>query len=85
MLTEAFQSKVIHGSGQATLPIINKSKWSALTVWLPQEAAEQVVIAAKLDALAQETQCLTHLYERKLAALDELKESLLHQAFSGIL
>jgi hypothetical protein len=26
---------------------------------------------------------LTHLYERKLAALEELKKSLLHQAFNG--
>jgi len=28
-------------------------------------------------------QRLAHLYERKLAALDELKKSLLHRAFSG--
>jgi type I restriction enzyme S subunit len=28
-------------------------------------------------------QHLTRLYERKLAALEELKKSLLHQAFSG--
>jgi type I restriction enzyme S subunit len=30
-----------------------------------------------------ETQHLTHLYERKLAALEELKKSLLQQAFNG--
>jgi type I restriction enzyme, S subunit len=30
-----------------------------------------------------ETQRLESLYQRKLAALDELKKSLLHQAFSG--
>jgi hypothetical protein len=30
-----------------------------------------------------ETHHLTHLYERKLAALEELKKSLLHQAFNG--
>jgi type I restriction enzyme S subunit len=29
------------------------------------------------------TQRLAHLYERKLAALEELKKSLLHQAFTG--
>ena len=38
---------------------------------------------AKFDALAAETQRLESLYQRKLAALDELKQSLLHQAFSG--
>ncbi|GAB6112472.1 restriction endonuclease subunit S [Desulfomicrobium salsuginis] len=83
MLTETFQRKVIDASGQATLPIINKSKWSALSVWLPPTVAEQKTIAAKLDALSEETQRLAHIYERKLAALDALKQSLLHQAFSG--
>jgi len=32
-----------------------------------------------------ETKRLASLYQRKLAALDELKKSLLHQAFSGAL
>jgi len=40
---------------------------------------------AKFDELAEETQRLESLYQRKLAALDELKKSLLHQAFSGAL
>ncbi|MDD3917961.1 MAG: restriction endonuclease subunit S, partial [Synergistaceae bacterium] len=38
---------------------------------------------AKFDALAVETQRLACIYHRKLAALDELKKSLLHQAFTG--
>ena len=38
MLTETFQRKVMHSSAQATLPIINKSKWSALTVALPPKS-----------------------------------------------
>ncbi|MDP2762849.1 MAG: restriction endonuclease subunit S, partial [Sideroxyarcus sp.] len=83
MLTEGFQRSVIHRSGQATLPIINKSKWSALPVWLPPAVAEQKLIAAKFDALVEETQRLADLYERKLAALEALKKSLLHQAFTG--
>jgi len=83
MLTEGFQRSVIHRSGQATLPIINKSNWSALPVWLPPTVAEQKRIAAKFDALVAETQRLARLYERKLAALEALKKSLLHQAFTG--
>ncbi len=47
--------------------------------------AEQKHIVAKLDALRVETQRLESLYQRKLAALDELKQSLLHQAFSAAL
>jgi type I restriction enzyme S subunit len=85
MLTDSFQRKVIHGSGQATLPIINKSKWSALSLWLPPTLAEQEKIAAKFDALVEETHRLARLYEKKLAELDALKKSLLHQAFSGAL
>jgi type I restriction enzyme S subunit len=46
---------------------------------------EQSAIIAKVDALREETQRLESLYQRKLAALDELKKSLLHQAFSGAL
>jgi type I restriction enzyme, S subunit len=38
---------------------------------------------AKFDALSEETQRLARLYERKLAALEALKKSLLHQAFAG--
>lgn len=45
--------------------------------------AEQKRIVADLDALREETQRLESLYQRKLAALDELKKSLLHRAFSG--
>src|SRR3989338_93760 len=45
--------------------------------------AEQETIADNLDALSEETQRLAHRYERKLAALEALKKSLLHQAFTG--
>ena len=83
MLTESFQRKVIHASGQATLPIINKSKWSALSVWLPPTVAEQATIATKFDALLEEVQRLEAIYQQKLTALDELKKSLLHRAFNG--
>ncbi|MFZ4803982.1 MAG: restriction endonuclease subunit S, partial [Synechococcus lacustris] len=44
---------------------------------------EQKQIVGMLDNLAAETHHLTHIYERKLAALEELKKSLLHQAFNG--
>ena len=37
----------------------------------------------KLEGLSKETQRLESLYERKLAALEALKKSLLHQAFTG--
>ena len=44
---------------------------------------EQRQTAARLDALTAETQRLDNIYEHKLAALEALKKSLLHQAFNG--
>jgi type I restriction enzyme S subunit len=44
---------------------------------------DQKLLVKELDDLREETQRLTRLYERKLAALEELKKSLLHQAFNG--
>jgi len=45
--------------------------------------AEQRIAVKKLDALKEQSQRLESLYQQKLAALDALKKSLLHQAFSG--
>jgi len=45
--------------------------------------AEMRKFVARFEALSEETERLTRLYERKLAALEELKKSLLHQAFNG--
>jgi type I restriction enzyme S subunit len=85
MTTADFQRRVRQSAGQATLPIINKSKWSALTVVVPPTLDEQLALAGSLDSLLAESMNLEAVYERKLIALDELKKSLLHQAFSGAL
>ena len=47
--------------------------------------AKQEAMVAELDGIAAETERLASIYERKLAALDALKRSLLHQAFTGAL
>jgi type I restriction enzyme S subunit len=46
---------------------------------------EQIAIAAELDELGRAIDQLSDVCRRKVAALDELKQSLLHQAFSGAL
>jgi type I restriction enzyme, S subunit len=45
--------------------------------------ATQLKIVEELDELAEETQRLATIYEQKLAAVEALKKSLLHQAFTG--
>jgi type I restriction enzyme, S subunit len=46
---------------------------------------EQQRIVSKMDSVREETDHLAKIYERKLAGLEELKKSLLHQAFNGTL
>jgi type I restriction enzyme S subunit len=53
-----------------------------LPVLLPPLNRQREIVHC-LDSLREETQRLESVYQRKLAALDELKKSLLHQAFSG--
>jgi type I restriction enzyme S subunit len=45
----------------------------------------QSEIVRTLDDMSTQVSRMEELYQRKLAALDELKQSLLHQAFSGAL
>lgn len=45
--------------------------------------AEQQRVAANLTKIWEATKCLAEVYERKVAAIERLKRSLLHQAFTG--
>ena len=49
---------------------------------LPPLPTQQAIVE-KLDALSEETKRLEAIYERKKAALSELKQSLLQKAFAG--
>ena len=49
----------------------------------PNNPEEQRAIISTLDDVREETQRLSAIYERKAAALEELKKSLLHRAFNG--
>ncbi|OGR08369.1 MAG: hypothetical protein A2511_13960 [Deltaproteobacteria bacterium RIFOXYD12_FULL_50_9] len=62
---------------QLTVPNLRERQ-----VYIPP-LAQQRVIVANLDAIREETQRLESIYQQKIAALDALKKSLLHQAFSG--
>ncbi|OAK57024.1 hypothetical protein A3K87_03810 [Variovorax paradoxus] len=82
LLSKDFTDYAIAGSARAGMPKVNREHLFAYTSWIPPLAA-QAEIAETLDALHAETQALEAVYRRKLAALEELKKSLLHQAFSG--
>jgi type I restriction enzyme, S subunit len=83
MRSRNYQDQVIHSSGQATLPIINKSKWSALGVFIPQTLGEQRTVVERLDRMLAQCGGLQSHYRAKLADLDALRQSLLQKAFAG--
>src|SRR5258708_3857201 len=58
------------------------SKIGAVRVSFPATVAEQREIASNLIKFAAECDLLASVVERRLTALDELKKSLLHQAFT---
>lgn len=70
------------GTG-ATVQGIKASLLRLIEISFPKTLTEQWLIVKKLDTLNEETQRLESIYQRKLAALDELKKSLLHRAFNG--
>jgi len=82
LLSKHFTEYAIQGSARAGMPKVNREHLFEFRVWLPS-IQKQNELAAKLDALHEETQRLESLYQRKLVALEALKKSLLHEAFSG--
>jgi type I restriction enzyme S subunit len=74
----------IRGKGTgATVQGIKASLLRLIEISFPTEVSLQRRLVAKLDAISAETQRLESIYQQKLAALEALKKSLLHQAFSG--
>lgn len=50
--------------------------------YLPSLSTQNEIVS-QIDSLSEETSRLTSLYNQKLSALEDLKKSLLHQAFTG--
>jgi type I restriction enzyme S subunit len=65
------------------VPNLHLEEIREVRLHFPEDLMTQDCLVAEVDELLEETQRLTQLYERKLAALEELKKSLLHQAFNG--
>jgi len=69
-------------SAGAAQPNLSTEQIKGFVIPLPP-IEEQIQIVVTLDALAEETQRLSRIYEQKLEALESLKKSILHEAFSG--
>lgn len=76
--------KAIHASASGVkVRHTSPTKIGEVIVAFPTSLREQTRIVSILASFTTETQRLESLYQRKLTALDALKESLLHQAFIG--
>ena len=71
-------------SAGAAQPNLSTEQIKGFVLPLPSFDEQERIVEA-LETLSEETQRLARLYERKLAALEALKKSLLHQAFTGAL
>lgn len=83
-LLQSFKSRIqAMGKGSAQ-DNINMGTFENEYFPFPPVAAQKSIVS-KLDSLREETQRLEAIYRQKLAALDALKKSLLHDAFRGAL
>jgi type I restriction enzyme S subunit len=70
----------IRGAAQ---PKLTQKALNSIPIPIPKSVEAQAKIVESLESLQEETQRLESIYRQKLAALDALKKSLLHRAFSG--
>jgi len=83
LLSQPVQQRIRTKGTGATVQGIKASLLKTIEISFPALLSDQRQIVTKLDSLRAETQRLASLYQRKLAALEALKKSLLHQAFTG--
>ena len=67
------------------VPNLHLEEIREVLVQFPESLEEQQKVIDQLDELHEEVEDIGRLQRRKLTALHQLKESLLHQAFTGVL
>ncbi len=80
--SQQFKARLEGSAVGTTMSSLNHSILNDLPLPVPPLAVQRGMMK-KADKLLSETQRLESIYRRKLAALDELKKSLLHRAFNG--
>jgi type I restriction enzyme S subunit len=84
LISGAFQGRLVNVAARSAQNGFSKEDIYGFPIPVPPPKEQQKVVE-QIGPLSDETQRLVSLYERKLVALDALKKSLLHQAFSGAL
>jgi len=81
MSTEDFKKRVITSSGQATMPIINKTKWSNLEVTYPPLPVQKQIVE-KLDAAFADIDKAISATEKNIKNAEALFQSYLNTQFN---
>jgi type I restriction enzyme S subunit len=79
-----FRARLENEAVGTTMSNLNHTILNDLPILVPP-VAEQRLIMATADELLGDVEQLESIYQRKLDALEELKKSLLHEAFTGAL
>lgn len=82
LLSDDFTRYAIDGSDRAGMPKVNRNHLFAYSFMLP-DLDSQRMAAAKIDEAKRHCDRLVALAEDKLKAIEALRQSLLHRAFSG--
>lgn len=69
----------------AAQPKLNQKALNSIPIPIPSSVDEQAQVVDRLESIAEQSELLQGMYERKLASLDELKKVLLLLAFTGAL
>lgn len=80
--SSAIRRQMIDGGNGANIKSLNQGTLSRLEIPFPS-ISEQAKMVESIEAFQHESQRLEGIYQQKLIALDNLKKSLLHQAFTG--
>jgi len=67
----------------AAQPKLTQAALNSIPIPMPGSINAQREVVTRLSAFSEETQRLESIYQKKLAALEALKKSLLHKAFTG--
>ena len=78
-----FRLKLEKSATGATMKNLSNSTLKNLDVCFPRAVDEQTAVVSRVDTLSEKVAELEAVYNKKLTALTELKQSLLQKAFSG--
>lgn len=77
------RKKLVESGNGVGIKSLNQGSLSSLKIPFPKSLKEQDAIIDKVDSIAEQSQKLKDIYQRKINDLEELKKSILQKAFAG--